>query len=552
MKNKFILALICILTIIYCSGCNKYIAENIDNKIVEENSIKEVAEDEKHSNILRIPLSYKKSFNPYIGLDKTWVQFNKLIYEGLFEYDENYMAKPYLVELLSSNDEGTNFNFKIKEGIKFHNGDNLTVDDIVFTYNFFKQEYLNTPYKEFAYNVFETSGGIGNQFRIQKISSSEFSITTDRPYVNLFDFLTIPIISKKTTLGNMPDGSAAYRKIANIKYEFKVNGTGPYKYSNYSVLKLYELAANENWWKGKVKIEKIEGIIISTEDAIFTTVLSGIADVAKTEYEDWGKHSENNEINTYEYPDSLFDSIIYNGKSKYFSNKQSILKKYIDASINRKSILSNVYLGHGYETNSPINPLIVPLQNSDKIKKEESKPKIPLEGYEQKNENGFWINEKGELIELKIITFANDNSVKIAELVKKDLEKNGIKIKVEAIELWEDYMAIIATEKYDLAILTMQTPMMLDFKNIIHSTGLINKWSGFSGELDNAVSEYMRQNPKNKKEAIEKLMISFEEYKPFSPLVFRNNAVIINKKIKGTVTPYAYNIYRDIENWSID
>lgn len=552
MKFRGIAVMLIAVTLLTgCTNLSELGKESKEGQSTDQ-IIAEQGEAVTHENILKIPIAYKMSFNPYVAKDKTWIQFNKLIFEGLFNYDENYLPQPYLVDLLESNDEGTRFRMKIKEGVSFHNGDPMTVDDIVFTYNFFKQEYLNTPFKDFVANTFEVGGSFGDKFSIQKLSSSEFIVQTNRAYVNLFDFLTLPILSKRTSLNGLGDGSGAYRKLMSKDNAFKVNGTGPYQFKSFEELKSYKLEANGKWWKGTPKIAEVEGIIVSSEDAVFTTVLSGVADIAKTEYEDWGKHSENNGVTTYEYPDMLYDVLAYNGRSKYFANRLTPLKTYIDSKLNRKSILTNIYLGHGYDAKYPINPLIskieAPVQGEAKQKTEQL---LPLENYTQKNENGYWVNEKGQKIELRLLTLKKDNYLKIAESIEKDMNKAGILVKIQVAETWENYMTSLATDKYDMAIVSIQMPMLLDYKNVLHSSGAVHAWAGYDSQIDIAISEYMRQSPLKKKVALEQLIKVVDQYKPFSTLVFRNNAVILNKKVQGDIKPFAFDIYHSIENWSI-
>src|SRR5688572_21659345 len=53
------------------------------------------------------------------------------IYEGLYTYDKNYNAIPLLVDGHTVSDQGRTYTFKLRRGVKFHNGKEMTSADVV-------------------------------------------------------------------------------------------------------------------------------------------------------------------------------------------------------------------------------------------------------------------------------------------------------------------------------------------------------------------------------------------------------------------------------------
>jgi peptide/nickel transport system substrate-binding protein len=53
------------------------------------------------------------------------------VYEGLYTYDKNYNAIPLLVEGHTVSDQGRTYTFKLRRGVKFHTGKELTAADVV-------------------------------------------------------------------------------------------------------------------------------------------------------------------------------------------------------------------------------------------------------------------------------------------------------------------------------------------------------------------------------------------------------------------------------------
>lgn len=65
------------------------------------------------------------------------------VYETLLEVDENGEIVPKLAESYEIVDD-TTYDFKIPKGVKFHNGDEMTVDDVVFSINRAKESAILT------------------------------------------------------------------------------------------------------------------------------------------------------------------------------------------------------------------------------------------------------------------------------------------------------------------------------------------------------------------------------------------------------------------------
>ena len=59
-------------------------------------------------------------------LSAAGIQVAYAIYDPLMAYDEDLVAKPYLAESVTPNDDNTAFTFKLRTGVKFHDGTDLT------------------------------------------------------------------------------------------------------------------------------------------------------------------------------------------------------------------------------------------------------------------------------------------------------------------------------------------------------------------------------------------------------------------------------------------
>ena len=69
-----------------------------------------------------LPLTSFNSLNPLYMENSSYFYFSKLIYEGLFEYDEKLEPIPRLVSTYTIGEDGKSIDLTLKEGVKFQIG----------------------------------------------------------------------------------------------------------------------------------------------------------------------------------------------------------------------------------------------------------------------------------------------------------------------------------------------------------------------------------------------------------------------------------------------
>jgi peptide/nickel transport system substrate-binding protein/oligopeptide transport system substrate-binding protein len=74
------------------------------------------------------------TLDPAIGYDWTNWPAIKMVFDGLLDYDTGTNLMPRIAEAMPTvSDDGTVYTFKLRKGVKFHNGRELTAEDVVYT-----------------------------------------------------------------------------------------------------------------------------------------------------------------------------------------------------------------------------------------------------------------------------------------------------------------------------------------------------------------------------------------------------------------------------------
>ena len=177
-------------------------------------------------------------------------------FEGLLQLQDG-VFKPALAESYEHPDLLT-WTFKLREGVKFHNGNPFNAEDVKFSF-----ERLNDPeVSEFT----NTGKSIAS---IETPDEATVIIKTKEPIPWFANNLHQIFIMDKESTESREVGEAGQNPI----------GTGPYKLEEWVKGSYLKMTANENYWEGAPSIKKIEIRPITESSTRFAALVSGQADI---------------------------------------------------------------------------------------------------------------------------------------------------------------------------------------------------------------------------------------------------------------------------------
>lgn len=158
------------------------------------------------------------------------------IYDTLVFLDADGSLKPCLATEWSVSDDGLCYTFKIREGVKFHDGSALTPEDIVFS---FDQSVQNSTGKALIINYDHAEVAEDNTVKI---------------------YLTAPYAAFLNGCASRAGGiisKAYYESVGGEGYQKAPIGTGPYKFISAVSGDAVTLEAFEDYWNGPAAIKNI-------------------------------------------------------------------------------------------------------------------------------------------------------------------------------------------------------------------------------------------------------------------------------------------------------
>src|SRR3984893_1201706 len=202
------------------------------------------------------------SINPVTVADQGGLDMLAQTGEYLCLSTQTLTLKPVLATSWAPNSKSDVWTFKIRQGVKFHNGQALTADDVVYTYQ------LHTNPKGGS-NALSAFGGVLTPAGVKKVDDSTVEFHLSAPNGN-FTYLTS---SDNYNMIIIPKGSDP------AKWESTFVGTGPFKLGSYTPKSGATFTRNESYWGKKALPSQTVFTFYDTQNPSILALTGGTIDV---------------------------------------------------------------------------------------------------------------------------------------------------------------------------------------------------------------------------------------------------------------------------------
>jgi len=519
------------------------------------------------SGQLVLPLTPFNTLNPLMTNNLNYHYFSKLIFEGLFEFNENLETIPKLATEYIIKNNGKTILVKLREDVYWHDGEKFTASDVIFTINALNNSTAETAYSTIISNTFVSGSNISSAKIVNARIIDDYSIEIDfeQALGNNIEALTFPIISSHVF--NSVGRNIDYSKALELE-NYEPIGTGPFKFVSYDKHKSVNLESNENYRDGKPRISSVVGKVLENEELFLTAYEAGQINITPAIGVDWDKYKQNSRIKTVEYISSNYEFMGFNFSNNIFSGEGGLaIRKAINYGIDRQEIIQKVFLGHATQTDVPIYPaswLIAEEANFYGHNTEMAKELLVDARFMDNDGDGILENIEGTKLSFRMVTNpSNQYRFRVAEMIRENLKEIGIEIilqfdtsykqevtKEEVTSEWENINTIITKGDYDIALLGWHMSVIPDLSFMLHSNqenyGNFIKYKNptMDSLLDLAKSSI---NKEDRLLAYKDLQRFIVDDLPYISLFYRNKALLIDTKIMGEINPNLSNLYNGLD-----
>ncbi len=339
-------------------------------------------------------------------------EINVLLFSGLTAHDAEDQVVPGLAERWEYDEETFTYTFHIRDGVKWHDGEPFTAEDVKFTI-----EAIMDP-ENGAENA-------PNYEDVQEITVPDEKTVCFRlaePNVAFLEYMTMAILPKHLLEGEDMQQSDFFRAPV---------GTGPYKLESWDVGQAIVMVKNEDYYLGAPHIDKVIFKIVADDNAQAVQLESGELDIALLDPKNAANFEGKDDFTCYDMTTADYRGILFNFWNDYWTENRDIIPAVCYA-LDRQAIIDSVLLGQGMPAYSPLQRNIYNNENVEHYDYNPEKAKEVLENAGcTMGADGFY-ERNGEKIGFVISVMSGEQDrIDIAQAAAQQLREVGIDCTVE-------------------------------------------------------------------------------------------------------------------------
>lgn len=333
------------------------------------------------------------------------VLFN--IFEGLVKPNSDGEMIPAVAEKYTLSEDGTTYTFTLREGLKFHNGQTVTAEDVVYSIN-----------------------------RCAAVPEGQ-----EKPLVAAFSAVkSVEALDEKTvavTIAQRDLEFISYMTAAIIPADYENQdtapvGTGPFRFVSRTPQQDFVMERFEDYWGAPAWLDKVTYKICENADALVMNLNGGSIDLC-AHLTSAQASQLNQNFQVLEGTMNLVQAIYLNNQAKPFDNQ--LVRQALCYAIDRQGIMDMVADGHGTAVGSSIYPAFTKYFLPELVDKyphsvEKAKELLAQAGYP----DGFDMT----------ISVPNNYQphMDTAEVVAEQLREAGINVTIQPVE-WSTWLDTI-------------------------------------------------------------------------------------------------------------
>ncbi len=356
--------------------------------------------------------------NPTIGWYNYTLRY--LIYDTLIEEAGIAHFIPGLAESWQMSDDGLVWTFKIRQGVKFHDGTPCTAEDVAWSLNWTIENEIET----FAFYL-------ANFAEVVALDPTTLQVTLSEPVGNMeYLLMYVWILPRSVWEGLTPDQILEFEDLR------AAIGTGPYKLVDWVEGEYLILEANQDYWRGAPAIDRVVWQEFATEDAAVQALLAGEIDVIAADTIPATAIQTLQTAPHIEVPimdSTAIDELILNSHengTQPASLNDPAVRLAIAYAIDKQQIVNVAYLGYAEPASVIIPTSMGDWHNSDiqdiPFDPAEGARILEEAGYKDSDGDGIREDREGNPLQYRLYATADATPVRILEIISNGLAQVGI------------------------------------------------------------------------------------------------------------------------------
>ncbi|HTX13959.1 MAG TPA: ABC transporter substrate-binding protein [Candidatus Baltobacteraceae bacterium] len=417
--------------------------------------------------------SEPKTLNPVLATDAASQEVIRCVTADLIDIDRaTQKTEPALAKSWTVSRDGKQYTLRLRRGIRFSDGQPLTADDVVFSFQLYLDEKIDSPQRDLLIVG-------GKPIAVEKIDSDTVRFTLAQPYAaadRLFDgFAILPrhLLESAYRSGSFSQAFGVSMQPSQFA------GLGPFRLKEYAPGERIVLERNPYYWKQDRSgtrlpyLNEIVFLFVASEDAQAIRFQAGDTDIldrfsaenfAVLEKQQAAKHYHLDDLGPgLEYNFLFFNLNDLGPKASPDIARKQIwfedvrFRQAVSAAIDREAIVRLVYNGRATPLWTQVTPgnklWIDPNIPHPARSLSHARDLLKAAGFSWRSD-GTLLDPKGAPVEFSILTSSsNAQRVKIATLIQDDLSQLGMNVHVVSLEFHAMVDRLLNSHDYEAAVM---------------------------------------------------------------------------------------------------
>ncbi|RMF15432.1 MAG: peptide-binding protein [Candidatus Dadabacteria bacterium] len=481
---------------------------------------------------------------PLLATDSASQDIIGLVFCSLLRYGPDYEVLGDAAERYEILDGGLRIRIHLRKNVRWHDGEPVTVDDLVFTRQVALDPKTPTPYR----SSFEA---ISELRKVDAYTADYVYETTYAPALNDLVGAAGSILPRHLLEG---------KDLLTSPLQRNPVGCGPYRFRRWEAKREIELVANNDWHRGRPNIDRYVYRIIPDQATMFLELMNFGIDQMGLRPQQYARQTAaprfRDNFRKFRYTGFNYTYLGYNLTRPLFQDIR--VRRAIGHAIDREAILKGVNFGLGQVATGPYRPgmwYYKQVTADPAYDPGTAKDLLAAAGYTDHDGDGV-IDRNGVPFKFEIVTNqGNLQRKQVAEIIQDSLRKLGIEVSIRIVE-WSAFLEeFIYKKRFDAVILGWNTGIDPDQYDIWHSSRTGPREFNFVGyrnpEVDELLIAGRRTFDKEQRKAIYgrfQDILAWEQ--PYTFLYISDSLPAVHNRVRGIRLAEAGIMY-NFEDWWI-
>ena len=379
------------------------------------------------------------AFNEFVSTDYDTSLVNRnMLFMPLVDLDSDLNPQPYLADSMWLAEDGMSMSFRLREGVTWHDGTPVTLDDVMWSVDMYMNEelaYANAQYFQF----------VDRTERIDdRTVTFHFTEVHAEPELDFIEWSPMP--------KHLLEGIAA-ADMRNADFNRNPVGTGPFKFVSWTANQEVVFEANPDFVLGRPHLDRVVVRIIPEQTTELTELLTGNLDLMRAvQPAEAGRVDESDAARLLAYEARSYTYLAWNTRHPLFTDPA--VRRALTMGIDRKQVVDALLYGYGRIAVADAMPFQWAFNESIEpwpYDPERARRELAAAGWTDTDGDGI-VDKDGRPFRFVLETNqGNDLREDMLVIVQSDLRKIGVDVQPRLTE-WNTLIDRLKRKDFEAAV----------------------------------------------------------------------------------------------------